>query len=104
MAPVYKLEVQKVIDRWKVEIEIDTLKDNERTIAFYGYLPTGTRILLGIVQDGRRMRYVDEVIDEYLREANPELAEMLLKDVDTLLSEFDEIANYRFGPYENKGA
>lgn len=102
MEQALKPKVQEVIDRWKIEIEIDALGDEEKSMALYGYLPTGMRILLGMVQEERRMRYVDEVIDEYLREADPVLAEALLKDVDVLLNELDEIENYRFGPYEKK--
>lgn len=95
-----KPEVQQIIERWKIEVEVDLLRDDEKSFAIYGYLPSGMRILLGLVQEERRMRYVDEVIDEYLREADPVLAAKLLNDVDILLGELDEIANYRFGPYQ----
>lgn len=95
-----KPEVQEVIDRWKIELEVDAQVNN--SMALYGYLPTGVRILLGMVQEERRMRFVDDVIEEYLREADPVLAAELLKDVDTLLGELDDIENYRFGPYEQK--
>jgi hypothetical protein len=97
-----KPEIQEAIDRWKVEIEIDPIGNSGKSVAIYGYLPTGMRILLGMMQEERRMRYVDEVIDEYLREADPVLAAALLQDVDTLLAALDEIENYRFGPYGDK--
>lgn len=96
-----KAEVQNVIDRWRVELEIDS-NDSETTMAVYGYLPKGVRILFGMVQEERKMRLVDEVIDDYLREADPELAVTLLRDVDTLLGALDEISDYRFGPYDGK--
>lgn len=94
--------IQDAIDRWKVEIEIDPVGTSGKTVALYGYLPTGMRILLGMAQEERRMRYVDEVIDEYLREADPVLAASLLQDVDALLGALDEIENYRFGPYGDR--
>lgn len=98
MSITLKPEVQDVIDRWKIEIEVDA--QLKKSLALYGYLPTGVRILLGMVQEERRMRFVDDIIDEYLREADPVLAEALLKDVDILLGDLDEIENYRFGPHE----
>lgn len=100
MSAPLKPEVQEAIDRWKIEIEVDA--QLKKSLALYGYLPTGVRILLGMVQEERRMRFVDDVIDEYLREADPNLAEALLKDVDTLLGELDEIESYRLGPYEGR--
>ena len=102
MALNLKPEIQDAINRWQVEIEIDPVGHSGKSVAIYGYLPTGMRILLGIAQEERRMRYVDEVIDEYLREADPVLAAALLQDVDALLGALDEIENYRFGPYGDR--
>ena len=99
MSTNLKPEIQDAIDRWKVEIEIDPVGPSGKSVAIYGYLPTGMRILLGMAQEERRMRYVDEIIDEYLHEADPVLAAALLQDVDALLGVLDEIENYRFGPY-----
>lgn len=99
MSLTLKPEIQRAINRWKVEIEVDPLANAGKSVALYGYLPSGMRILLGMAQEARRVRYVDEVIDEYLREADPVLAAALLQDVDVLLEALDEIENYRFGPY-----
>ena len=96
-------QIQNLIDRWKIEVEVDTYGGEEKSFAFYGRLPTGMRILLGMIHEDRRMRHVDEVIDAYLREEDPVLAEALLKDVDTLLGELDEIENYKFGPHDSEG-
>ena len=98
-----KPKLQDLIDRWKIEIEVDAYGSVEKSVAFYGHLPTGMRILLGMIHEDRRMRHVDEVIDAYLREEDPVLADALLKDVDTLLGQLDEIENYRFGPHDSEG-
>ena len=99
MSMILKPEIQSAIDRWKVELEVDPFGSAGKSVALYGYLPTGMRILLGMAQEERRMRYVDEVIDEYLREAGPVMAAALLQDVEVLLEALDEIENYRIGPY-----
>jgi hypothetical protein len=87
-----KLEakVQNAIDRWKVELEVFSLTD--RSVACYGYLPSGSRILLGVVEENRCLRRVDEIIDEYLAEADPILAAELLNDVDAIL---DELTSFK---------
>ncbi len=99
MAGLTRTDVQDVINRWKIEVEVDPTARSGRSVAVYGYLPTGIRILLVIANEERRMRYVDEVIDEYLREVDPVLAAALLEDIDALMAVLDEIESYRLGPY-----
>lgn len=103
MTPPSKPDIQNLIDRWKIEIEVDGLGTNQKSVAFYGRLPRGMRILLGMIHEDQRMRHVDEVIDAYLREEDPVMAEALLTDVDRLLGELDIVENYRFGPYDSEG-
>lgn len=100
MAPASKTHLQDLIDRWKVEVEVDTYGSNKKSVALYGHLPTGVRILFGMIREEGRVRHVDDFVDVFLRDKDPIMAAALLRDVDTLLGELDEIGNYRFGPHD----
>ena len=86
-------DLQDIISRWNVRVEpYDGSDPTSTSKAVYGRLPDGASVLLAVVHENKAQSRINELIDDFLREDDPILAQRLMDDVQAIINCLDDLS------------
>lgn len=86
-------ELLKIISRWDLRVEpYDGSEPDASSKAVYGKLPHGVEVLIAVIHENKVQSRINELIDDFLREDDPVLAQRLMEDVQSIMNCMDDLS------------